>query len=144
MFIHIIYETTSQVTVSQHISWQLQSADVPFSHRPPVNPPGHWHWNAPGTLIHVPLFWHGLLVLLAHSSMSEKKHNLGHFLLGFHSVFWKSYLLRSIFLKEPLFPDTPNNWASRRTISDKIWPASNFEFQSDLQSHTADDMCGDR
>ena len=51
----------------------LHSADIPVSHRAPMNPSWHWHWDAPITLIHVPPFWHGFLLLLAHSSMSEKK-----------------------------------------------------------------------
>ena len=115
-----------------------QFADMPISHRAPMNPSGHWHWNAPRTLAHVPPFWHGLLLLLVHSSMSEKKkHKLGRFSLGFlRSVFLKSYLFRSIFLKEPFFPDTPNKWAPWRMVSQKIWPASNFGFQTDLQSHS--------
>ena len=67
-----------------------QFADIPILHRAPMNPSGQWHWNAPSTLIHVPPFWHGLVLPLAHSSMSEKKNTMGA---------WSVSLLWCIFLK---------------------------------------------
>ena len=68
----------------------LHSADIPVSHRAPMKPSGHWHWNAPSTFIHVPPFWHGLLFLLAHLSMSAKKTQVDA---------WSVSLLWCIFLK---------------------------------------------
>ena len=50
----------------------IHSVDIIVSHRAPMKPSGHWHWNVPSTLLHVPPFWHGLLFLLVHLSMSEK------------------------------------------------------------------------
>ena len=90
----------------------LHSADIPVSYRAPMKPSGHWHWNAPITLIHVPPFWHGLLLLLAHSSMSEKKNTSRRFDIFRFSWFVtfciiKSYLFCSIFLKRTALPRYP-------------------------------------
>ena len=67
---HFLLKTQS--FYGQTLNGTHKKLNQPFSHRSPVNLPGHWHWNVPGTLIHVPPLWHGLSFLLAHSSMSEK------------------------------------------------------------------------
>ena len=85
-----------------------QFADIPVPHPAPMNP-GHWHWNAPRTLAHVPPFWHGLLLLLVHSSMSEKRAQAWTFFAWFVTFCIFKKLLVSFYIHEP-----PDEWFHRK------------------------------
>ena len=129
------------------VCWVLscQFADIPVSHRAPMNPSLHWHWNAPNSLIHVPPFWHGLLLLLAHSSMSENKTQAWTFFAWFVTFcIFKKLLVSFYNFKRTILPRYPKQVSLLWMVSQKTWAASNFGFKSDIQSHTADDMRGDR
>ena len=110
-----------------------QFADIPVSHPALMNPSAHWHWNAQRTLAHVPPFWHGLLLLLVHSTMSEKKTQAWTFFAWFVTFcIFKKLIVSFYIFKRTILPRYPKqvslltNGLTENMASVKFWISNWF------------------